>query len=207
MAFHRPSHVIGYHGCDKKVALKIVTGEDSLKPSDNAYDWLGNGAYFWEESPKLALRYAIDAANNEQYFSGKIETPFVLGAIIELGNCLNLVEPEAVPVLQEAYEGLAKVYKEAGKKMPKNNDANRRLDCAVFKHLHKSREDKPELAYDTIRCPFVEGDPIYPDANFSTRLHVEICVFNINMIKGYFLPLPLEVCNPYIKKGFVRLSK
>jgi hypothetical protein len=33
-------------------------------------------------------------------------------------------------------------------------------------------------------------------------LHIEICVLNTNLIKGYFLPLPVEEFNPYLKREF-----
>ena len=35
-------YVLGYHGCDAKVARKIAAGDDTLKPSRNDYDWLGH---------------------------------------------------------------------------------------------------------------------------------------------------------------------
>jgi hypothetical protein len=41
------SFVLGYHGCDKKVGERVLAGE-RLKPSENEYDWLGHGIYFWE---------------------------------------------------------------------------------------------------------------------------------------------------------------
>jgi hypothetical protein len=125
-----------------------------------------------------------------------IKTPFVIGAIIELGNCLNLVEPESLLILKKAYKDIERIYAEAGKLLPVNIGNNRKLDAAVFKHLHKSRENNPNLKYDTIRCAFVEGDPIYPTANFSSRLHIQICVLNDELIKGYYLPRPLYKFNP-----------
>lgn len=202
MAHHRPFQVIGFHSCEKELGLRVINGETELRPSKNPWDWLGEGIYFWEQNPNRALGYAIDAATKKQFHAGNINTPFVIGAIIELGNCLNLIEPESVEVLQEAYSGLEKIYSEAGKKLPSNKDANRKLDCAVFKHLHESRKNNPALAYDTIRCPFVEGELIYPGANFSSKLHIEICVLNTDIIRGYFLPRPLDKYNPYLKKEF-----
>ncbi len=203
MIHHRPFQVTGFYSCDRELGLKVINGEEELRPSKNSWDWLGEGIYFWEQNPKRALEYAIEAANKQQFFAGDISIPFVIGATIELGNCLNLIESEAANVLKEAYTGLIEIYEKAGREMPTNKDANRRLDCAVFKHLHKSREDNPSLKYDTIRCAFVEGEPIYPGANFSTRLHIEICVLNSNVIRYYFLPRPLEVYNPYLKSIFI----
>jgi hypothetical protein len=52
------SLAIGYYGCDRNLAGRIVVGETELKPSENAWDWLGHGIYFWEDSPARALRWA-----------------------------------------------------------------------------------------------------------------------------------------------------
>jgi hypothetical protein len=204
LAHHRPFQVIGFHSCDKDVGLTVINGQAQLKPSNNPWDWLGEGIYFWEQNPDRALQYAVEAAIKKQVYAGNIKTPFVIGAIIELGNCLNLIVPESVDAVKEAYSGLEKIYTEAGKKMPDNKDANRKLDCAVF--IHESGKDKPNLKYDTISCAFVEGDPIYPGANFTTRLHIEICVLNSDLITGYFLPRPIEKFNPYLHNEFIPVN-
>lgn len=198
MAHQRPFQVMGFHSCDREVGLKVLNGKAQLKPSTNIWDWLGDGIYFWEQNPERALQYAIESSKNLQFNKTPIKTPFVIGAIIELGNCLNLVEPESLLILKKAYDDIARIYAEAGKPLPVNDKNNRKLDAAVFKHLHKSRENNPHLKYDTIRCAFVEGDPIYPTANFSSRLHIQICVLNQELIRGYYLPRPIDKFNPNI---------
>ena len=202
MAHHIPFQVMGFHSCDKEVGLKILNGNDHLKPSNNPWDWLGHGIYFWEQNPERALEYAIGCATKTQFNKVPIKTPFVLGAIIELGNCLNLIEPESLSVLKEAYKGLEKICKEAGVPLPKNKGANRALDAAVFKHLHRSRAENELPNFDSIRCAFIEGEPIYPTANFTSRLHIELCIINPEQIKGYFIPHPLDKFNPYLHKDF-----
>ena len=79
---HRPEFVYGYHGCDESVAKRILEGNDPLSPSYNAYDWLGSGIYFWEDAPERAMQWAVEM---------KKPHPAVVGAVIELGNCLNLL--------------------------------------------------------------------------------------------------------------------
>jgi hypothetical protein len=202
LAFHQPFQVIGFHSCDKKIGLKVLNGDDHLRPSYNSWDWLGPGVYFWEQNPHRALQYAKECAEGTQKFAGKIETPFVIGAIIELGNCLNLIEPDSINIVNEAYEELIKTIQDAGGKLPKNKAANRALDCAVFKYVHESNVRTARTPYDTIRSPFHEGGELYEGSNFSKRLHMEVCVINPQCIKGYFLPHPLEQFNPYLKKDF-----
>ena len=207
MIHHHPFQVTAFHSCDRELGLKVINGEEELRPSRNPWDWLGQGIYFWEQNPKRALQYSIEAANKQQFFAGNIKVPFVIGATIELGNCLNLIEADAADVLREAYQGLKEIYAKAGKVMPANKDANRRLDNAVFRHLNKSREGNPTLKYDTIRCAFGEGEPIYPGTEISTRLHIEICVLDNNAIKNYFLPRPLSQYNPYLNSIFIPNQK
>jgi hypothetical protein len=86
----------------------------------------------------------------------------------------------------KAYNGLERIYREAGQVMPKNKEANRKLDNAVFRHLHESRKGNPTLEYDTVRCSFTEGEEVYPGANFTTRQHIELCVLNPKCYKGFF---------------------
>lgn len=194
--------MFGYHSCDREVGLRMVSGKDHLRPSDNPWDWLGPGIYFWEDNPYRALTYAVDCAGKKQKFSGEIKTPLVIGAIIEPGNCLNLIEPNSIDVIKDAYNGLKKQVQLAGGVMPSNKGANRSLDCAVIKYLHESNKRDGITPYDTIRSPFHEGEAIYDQANFTAGLHIEICVINANQIIGYFLPQPLEKFNPYLHKDF-----
>lgn len=50
--------IIAYHGCERSLALDIVVGKKSLNSSNNEYDWLGNGIYFWENDAQRALEWA-----------------------------------------------------------------------------------------------------------------------------------------------------
>jgi len=52
------SFVLGYHGCDKGVGEGILRNDDHIAVSKNRYDWLGEGAYFWENSPERAREWA-----------------------------------------------------------------------------------------------------------------------------------------------------
>ena len=39
---------------------------------------------------------------------------------------------------------------------------------------------------------FWEGKPLYPNAGFAEKNHIQICVCNPNCIKGYFLPRGID---------------
>ena len=49
-----PNLVIAYHGCDESVRDAVVMGQE-LKRSENPYDWLGNGIYFWENDEQRTI--------------------------------------------------------------------------------------------------------------------------------------------------------
>jgi hypothetical protein len=182
------SLVIGYHGCDRRVAEKIVSFKDNLKPSQNAWDWLGHGIYFWEDSYKRAERWAEAESRRS---GSQIKSPTVLGAVIDLGNCLNLTDAEALKEVKEAHSAYAQFCQVSRVAMPKNRGLNLRaryLDCAVIETLHQLRQmgDKPE--FDTVRGFFVEGQELYPEAGFRELDHIQICVRSPQQVIGYFWP-------------------
>lgn len=190
--------IIGFHSCDRELGLRLVNGKDKIRPSNNRWDWLGHGSYFWEQDPTRALHYATEIADGTQKNKTAAKTPFVVGAIIELRNCLNLVESASIEVLNAAYYGLKDLRDIAGQPLSINKGNNRALDCDVINYIHHSNKEDGILAYDTIRCAFPEGEPAFPGSMITSRLHIQICVYNQDCIKGYFLPHPLDKYNPYL---------
>ena len=78
-------------------------------------------------------------------------------------------------------------------KMPINKGGNdrlhRELDCASIESLHTSMKKKRIPEFDSVRGVFWEGEDIYPTAGFKEKNHIQICVRDVNCIKGYFLPI------------------
>lgn len=156
--------------------------------------------YFWEQNPGRALEYAIDSAGGIQKNKTRIKTPFVIGAVIELGNTLNLLDSGCVQILDRAYKSLEELVKASCLKMPVNSGANRKLDCDVIMQIHEINRMEGMKPFETVRSAFMEGKPVYPGSNFTDKLHIEVCVRKPELIKGYFLPQPIEKYNPYLKK-------
>jgi hypothetical protein len=185
--------VLGYHGCDREVGERILGGDGHLRPSENDYDWLGSGIYFWEDNPRRALDWAEFVLDNPKLSRARIRDPFVVGAVIDPGNCLDLLETDSIRIVGETYQRLAEVLSAAGMPMPRNQRhgrewAVRRLDCAVVNHVHEFRAQAGEKGFDTVRAAFVEGEPLYPDAGFHRRTHIQLCVRSTSQIIGYFRP-------------------
>ena len=123
--------------------------------------------------------------------SGKIKRPAVLGAIIDLGNCLNLIDTDHLNLVKAAYAAYLELCSKAGVDPAVNKGKDRRarfLDRAVMETLHKLRKEQKELSFDSVRAFFVEGSELYPDAGLRALDHIQICVRNPACIIGYFLP-------------------
>ncbi|CAN7200813.1 hypothetical protein LJR118_000589 [Acidovorax sp. LjRoot118] len=187
---YQPSFILGFHGCSKDVADQVLTGAiEHLKPSEKEYDWLGHGIYFWEGNPGRAWEWALARQRD-----GVIAEPAVLGAIIDLKHCLDLFDHHGLASVKTTHDELRTAFDLFGFDMPKNvgkspDKAGRRLDCAVLNSLHKLRERNKETAYDSVRAPFLEGDPLYEGAGFRSYNHIQICVRHRACIKGYFKPI------------------
>lgn len=189
---YQPAFVIGFHGCDKAIGEAILNGEEfHLEPSANEYDWLGHGIYFWEGNPERALEFATQRANGGRNSKGKIDNPFVIGAIIDLKHCLDLLDSSGLQQVADAYALLKETIEAAGAPMPENKSelTRRFLDCAVINSLHQYRQDENIEPYDSVRAAFWEGEDLYPSAGFKRQNHIQICVRNHDCIKGYFRPI------------------
>ena len=178
----------------------MIRGKGTLRQSTSAYHWLGRGTYFWENDAQRALEWA-------QRRPGKraLKVPFVIGAIIDMRNCLDLRARENVDLVRQAYELLEAETSGAGMEMPRNQEAPndkspdkvmRFLDCAVIDRLHEMVGEIGLEPFDTVRALFHEGDEIYKDSGFKDKTHSEIAVRNDDCILGYFIPRPAPVALP-----------
>jgi hypothetical protein len=188
-----PSFVLGFHGCDRAIAEKVFAGKATLQASVNDYDWLGHGIYFWENNPRRALDYAKLLKRSPRRTKSRIRNPAVIGAVIDLGYCLNLLDAQFIRMARYAYADLKKIKQQAGREMPTNQTVKgggdlllRPLDCAVIETLHLICRDQGMRPFDSARGVFVEGPAIYPGAGINEFNHIQICVRNIKAIKGYF---------------------
>ena len=153
--------------------------------SENSYDWLGSGIYFWENDPVRAFQWA------RKRWHG-FATPSLVGIAVDIGVCLDLTTQRDIEAVKSAYAELSKIYKRAGKPLPENSGFDgdkgyRKLDCAVINHLHTARKRvSPEAPYQTVRALFPEGVQTYPGAGFKDRTHVQLCVIDPHQILGVF---------------------
>jgi len=192
MYARRPSFVFGFHGLDRAIALHILNGKTDFRHSNNSYDWLGHGVYFWENNLERARQFAGEESRRK---GSPLKEPFVLGAVIDLGECLDLLDQRYLDLVGTAYQGLQQDLRIAGRELPTNRgfsdhdfDFKRReLDCAVIRYTHELAQEQG-MRFDTVRAAFWEGEPLYDGAGFRRQNHIQIAVINRECIKGVFLP-------------------
>lgn len=202
---NRSNLIIGFHGTDTATADKLINDPNSIQISEEPWDWLGHGFYFWENNEARALQWAKD----RQRRKGLPEADAaVVGAVIQLGYCCDLTDSRFTEMVQRFFLLMQEAYRKSGKTLPTNKDAPndahkdrimRVLDCAVIQYMHstierqffKERETNGHSSiklFDTVRGVFTEGGLIYDGAGIYAKSHIQLCIRNPNSIKGFFAP-------------------
>ena len=188
--YHRT--VFGYHGCDKSVADRVLGGGD-FRSSENDYDWLGRGIYFWEHGPERALEWAREEHRRNP---SKIAKPAVIGAVIHLGRCFDLLDVRYTRYLGAAYPEYLQSLVKSGQTPPRNegrrNQAGdlllRRLDCSMLNWTLERLERQTGGAVQTVHGVFIEGNEAFPGSCIMEKSHIQIAVRDAECIVGVFLP-------------------
>ena len=211
----KPNLIIGFHGCDRQVRDALLTNPNDFRASQQPYDWLGHGMYFWEDNYDRAMEWATDKQKR-----GQIAEPAVIGAVLTLGYCCNLLDKRYIRFLAYHFKFMKEQYERFGKELPKNKDLKqdnfkdkklRELDCAVIEFMHSNnilqvKSDISTLGYtqykifDSTRGAFIEGGPAFDGAGIFEKTHIQICIRNPNCIKGFFLPRREIDFSPWLDK-------
>ncbi len=180
--------IIGYHGCSTAIADDLLSGKPFVQ-SENDYDWLGRGIYFWEFGPERARDWAKEQAKHKGF------DPAVVGAVIQLGRCFDLLDTKYTAELKDAFELLSNDYGANGKQMPRNmgNAPDlklRRLDCAVLNYYLDGLEASATspIAYQTVRGGFPEGEMAFDGSLIPRQTHIQVAVRDPACIVGTFRP-------------------
>jgi hypothetical protein len=165
---HRaPRTVVGYDGCSRETAERILAGE-RFAPSRRAYDWLGEGIYFWEYGPFRAREWA-------EYRFGS--NAAVLEVTIRLGRCLNLLDIEHITQLGEAHERAVLRSKLSEAAIPENRDDGRYYrDQFMIEFYCQLQAEEGRALFQTVRGCYPEGKPAFPGSKSLSRAHVQVAV-------------------------------
>jgi len=157
--------VLGYHGTSATASAQILS--HGFQTSRNEYDWLGDGAYFFQDAPERARewareRFGADAA--------------VIGAEIELRDCLDLLDIRWHDLLRECYLRLTASRERKGLSPPRQTKGAHRLDREVLNFAVSWVEEVENVRLRSVRAAFAEGEPLFPKSALLSRAHVQICV-------------------------------
>jgi hypothetical protein len=171
--------LICYHGCHRQVAEDVLANK--CAPSRNPWDWLGYGTCFWVDSWTRGIDWALEGKD--------IEDPYVVGAYVHPGLCLNLTDFGVSDEIKKAHALLKSLLSDAGSGMPTNKGFVRRdLDCGVLEFAHGIRKDRGLDAYETVLGAFEEGDAAFPGSLLKEKTHMQLVVRegHEHCILGYF---------------------
>jgi hypothetical protein len=196
LTYQRP--IVAYHGCGRSLAEQVLLGKAELKMSENDYDWLGKSIYFWEHGPRRAYDWARWRAEHPgKSVERRIKTPYVLGAHIQLGACFDLLDTSHSGLLAKMFpvytESCAKrrVPIPENKSTPGSNAFDlvlRYRDCAVINWCIEIIEAEEDVRFDTVRCIFSEGEPVFEGSKIMEKSHIQVAVRNPMAIIGVFKP-------------------
>jgi hypothetical protein len=164
--------IFGYHGTSQDKATAIL--RTGFRASDNDYDWLGTGIYFFQDAPLRARQWAIGQHPQD---------PTVIGSRIQLDNCIDLFDIGWQPLLKNVYNSFVEQYRDTEQPLPKQNpDRSKahRLDRAFFNFAIELISQAQPL--DSIRAAFMEGERLFPSSAIFELAHIQIAVRNPNLI-------------------------
>lgn len=130
----RQGLILGFHGTDESVVDKILCGDEAdLKKSENPWEWLGKGIYFFEYDPQRAYDFAKQVSEGNAWKGhSKITEPDCIGAVITLGRCLDFSVLENIDMLKIAHNNLKKIMDKADFETLRNHKGRNILDCTVI---------------------------------------------------------------------------
>ncbi|MGA2583479.1 MAG: hypothetical protein ABSG31_09410 [Tepidisphaeraceae bacterium] len=158
--------IIGYHGTTAEVAERLVDG-GPFSASSNDDDWFGKGIYFWEYAPKQAWWWATTFKKKSH--------PAVVGAIIRLGHCLDLLDPANVSTLKGFHNATLAKWRAAKNKIPRNFRQHKKLDCAIFNLYYHSAVTPIETSR-AVYVPTESAKRAWPRSWIYEQAHIQICV-------------------------------
>lgn len=197
-------HIKAYHGTTLKVAKAIEAKETNFYTDvENGGDWLGTGAYFFQDAPQRALDWAARFRCTEPD-----DDPAVIVADVSLENCLDLLEIEGFRRVADYFPdflaaeraslsprpqpgllvvgGKAKIalgrQRALAAGLTKGRPTNFR-DRALIDFCAKIERDKGQ-EIKSVRGAFLWGSTIFPESFLFDQSHVEIAVRDASMIEN-----------------------
>lgn len=126
----------------------------------------------------------------------RIKKPAVVGAVLQLGTCFDLLDVRFTRYLTASFPQLKAAIESTGAELPVNRDGGgksgdlvlRFRDCAMLNWAIPKLERERGIHFHTVRCAFIEGDAAYEGAAIREKSHIQIAVRDPAAIVGVFRP-------------------
>ena len=165
MTRHDPAPVVlAYHGTSSNAADRIEA--EGFKASQNIYDWLGDGIYFFQDAPLRARDWARERYGREGV---------VLGAEIHLTDCMDLLDVAWYVVLSDAHDDYLTLLRRSNRSRPIQSEGAHPLDRAVINYT-VGVLGEAGIRIACVRAAFREGRQVYRDSALYDRTHIQIAV-------------------------------
>lgn len=126
-----------------------------------------------------------------EWAKSKHKKPAVVGSLIHLGNCFDLLDTRHTSILPIAFESFCAYLNTIRKTLPENSDdpdqLRRSRDCAVINWLLSQLETEGTM-FQSVRGVFQEGHPAFAGSGIRLKSHIQIAVRDPACIVGYFRP-------------------
>jgi hypothetical protein len=171
--------LVGYHGTNYQAAISIL--ENGFKPSTKKDDWLGEGAYFWQDAPYRAWDWATRHHENDE--------PTVIQSIIIMKReeCIDLLDfmPGGgwAELLNTAHKSLQECQDLPTQRIGKA-PAPHPLDKIVIDYLIKNILAKNGIKTVAVRAAFEEGKEIFSGSALYDRTHIQVSVRDNSIIQS-----------------------
>ncbi|HEU4561591.1 MAG TPA: hypothetical protein VFS20_27445 [Longimicrobium sp.] len=99
----------------------------------------------------------------------------MLGAEIDLDDCLDLIDPRWHDVVREAHTTFLRDLQAEGRSLPRQTAGAHRLDREVL-NVTATLLAERGIHVRTVRAAFVEGAPLYEHSALWSHAHVQIAV-------------------------------
>jgi len=165
----RSESTIGFHGTDKANVSSILAG--GFRLSNNSADWLGAGAYFFQDAPSRAKEWARTHCSD----------PAVIGVEISLDGCMDLLDTDWWKLFRDVFNAYRLQCLKQGAQFPRQRGKFHGLDKMIV-DLVRDGQVTIGKEIKSVRGIFKEGDSVYPGSAFNDLDHVQISVNSNDII-------------------------
>lgn len=178
------------HATTQDIATTIL--QEGFKNSQNSYDWLGSGIYFFQEAPNFAYHWATQDRKE-----GQLDDVALIAADIDVTGFIDLLDYEWGGTLKDTYRSLDEQGDPDFRKVQERQQefvlgSDKRqghwLDRYVLEASVTMLEAN-DIYITGIRSAFWEGSRLYPKSHLMDRQHIQIAVREVSAIKNLWREL------------------